>query len=569
MWRCSGQAVGTCSYCGQRKYPRTCRTKTSRRHKVLLAGMIFVTIHLADCAGSKDMVSVSPEEQGRRIAEQELACLTSILDNPPLYSNGSHCPPVWDKLMCWPATPAGTTAVQACPNYVNLFRSDENATRTCTEDGLWFVNPLTNETWTNLTMCLMPDRPHFPEKLRTHLGHIRLMYNIGYGISLGSLALAVLIMLCLKKLHCPRNTIHLNLFASFILRASVSFMKENLLVAGLGFPSDVIQTPDSVFFLNQNSPHWECKLFFTCFHYVLGANYMWIFVEALYLHMLISVAVFSERSGIKFYIIFGWASPLSFVIPWVIVRATLEDELCWNTHPNEGYFWIMRAPIVLSIILNFALFLSIIRVLFTKLNAVNSPEAKKFRYRKLAKSTLVLIPLFGVHYIVFLGLPHHIDERAELVKLYFEMFFNSVQGFFVALLFCFLNGEVQSEVRKTWHRFRLTHQRSFHPRGSGRFPNCNTLTSYMSRTRESLGSLHVHDMRGRPDGRACNDTLIDETPLTSIEAAERQPLANGKPSHFHSLEDQPLASNGLRDFCQGRVVDRYQCDARGKSESIS
>ena len=30
---------------------------------------------------------------------------------------------------------------------------------------------------------------------------------------------------------------------------------------------------------------------------------------------------------------------------------------------------------------NFVLFLNIIRVLFTKLNAVNSPEAKKFRYR--------------------------------------------------------------------------------------------------------------------------------------------------------------------------------------------
>lgn len=143
---------------------------------------------------------------------------------------------------------------------------------------------------------------------------------------------------------------------------------------------------------------------------------------------------------------------------------------------------------------------------------------------------------------------------------------NETRQWFLSLGFVW---QVQSEVRKTWHRFRLTHQRSFHPRGSGRFPNCNTLTSYMSRTRESLGSLHVHDMRGRPDGRACNDTLIDETPLTSIEAAERQPLANGKPSHFHSLEDQPLASNGLRDFCKGRVVDRYQCDARGKSESIS
>ena len=48
-------------------------------------------------------------------------------------------------------------------------------------------------------------------------------------------------------------------------------------------------------------------------------------------------------------------------------------------------------------------------------------------YRKLAKSTLVLIPLFGVHYIVFIGLPDDVDETTELVKLYWEMFFNSFQ----------------------------------------------------------------------------------------------------------------------------------------------
>lgn len=48
-------------------------------------------------------------------------------------------------------------------------------------------------------------------------------------------------------------------------------------------------------------------------------------------------------------------------------------------------------------------------------------------FRKLAKSTLVLIPLFGVHYIVFVGLPDSVSDEAELVKLYFEMFFNSFQ----------------------------------------------------------------------------------------------------------------------------------------------
>jgi hypothetical protein len=41
------------------------------------------------------------------------------------------------------------------------------------------------------------------------------------------------------------------------------------------------------------------------FNYILGANYMWIFTEGIYLHMLITVAMFSEKSGIKKLVLFG------------------------------------------------------------------------------------------------------------------------------------------------------------------------------------------------------------------------------------------------------------------------
>lgn len=54
--------------------------------------------------------------------------------------------------------------------------------------------------------------------------------------------------------------------------------------------------------------HWQCKLFFTVFHYILATNYIWILVEGLYLNMLITVAVFSEKSGIKWFILFGWGN---------------------------------------------------------------------------------------------------------------------------------------------------------------------------------------------------------------------------------------------------------------------
>ena len=71
----------------------------------------------------------------------------------------------------------------------------------------------------------------------------------------------------------------------------------------------------SITFLNPNFTymfylfqHWQCKAFFSWFNYILAANYMWIFMEGIYLHMLISVAMFSERSNIKKLIMFGWGT---------------------------------------------------------------------------------------------------------------------------------------------------------------------------------------------------------------------------------------------------------------------
>ncbi|KAI8792679.1 parathyroid hormone/parathyroid hormone-related peptide receptor, partial [Biomphalaria glabrata] len=167
---------------------------------------------------------------------------------------------------------------------------------------------------------------------------------------------------------------------------------------------------------------------------------------------------------------------------------------------------------------NFIFFLNILRVLFTKLNAVNSPEAKKFR--KLAKSTLVLIPLFGVHYIVFAGLPNNVNPTAELIQLYFEMFFNSVQGFFVAVLFCFMNGEVQSEIKKKWQRFRITRLHHL-PKGRSSSQNV-TYATYLSRPRESNASMtqipdHAGDgsFKGSNAAFSCKNAAISMRPLKS------------------------------------------------------
>ncbi|XP_070437977.1 parathyroid hormone 2 receptor isoform X2 [Equus przewalskii] len=148
--------------------------------------------------------------------------------------------------------------------------------------------------------------------------------------------------------------------------------------------------------------------------------------------------------------------PAVFVAAWAVARATLADARCWELSAGD-IKWIYQAPILAAIGLNFILFLNTVRVLATKIwetNAVGHDTRKQ--YRKLAKSTLVLVLVFGVHYIVFVCLPHSFAGRGWEVRMHCELFFNSFQGFFVSIIYCYCNGEVQSEVKKLWSRWNLS-----------------------------------------------------------------------------------------------------------------
>lgn len=61
-------------------------------------------------------------------------------------------------------------------------------------------------------------------------------------------------------------------------------------------------------------------------------------------------------------------------------------------------------------------------------------------HRKLLKSTLVLMPLFGVHYIIFNAMPYtEVSGIPWLIQMHYEMLFNSFQVnyfFFFPVMFC-------------------------------------------------------------------------------------------------------------------------------------
>ncbi|MEQ2226063.1 hypothetical protein ILYODFUR_023809, partial [Ilyodon furcidens] len=142
--------------------------------------------------------------------------------------------------------------------------------------------------------------------------------------------------------------------------------------------------------------------------------------------------------------------PVFFILLWIGSRVYYEDTECWDNTRDSPYWWIIKGPIVVSIAVNFMLFVNIIRILIQKLNPRLIQFNNSSQYRRLAKSTLLLIPLFGTHYMFFSFLPDYLNN----LRFYIELCLGSFQGLLVAVLYCFLNQEVQKEVHMQWLKWQ-------------------------------------------------------------------------------------------------------------------
>ncbi|XP_060520038.1 parathyroid hormone/parathyroid hormone-related peptide receptor-like [Cylas formicarius] len=380
----------------------------------------------------------------------------NITSNTPIYSvahNSWMCPPFWDTITCWPPQLPNTIASLPCAEYAVGFIKTNNATRKCTENATWFVKAA-NATYTNYTACSNTSTitvfktitDMHPDNLmsKDSADLVKIISETGYAVSLVSLIIAFTIMLLLRRLHCPRNILHMNLFASFILRAFMNILRYLIFFEGVGLQKDIkYLNGEAYFHTDSQSNNYECKLVTTLIQYFTLANYSWILMEGVYLNNLVLRALFTDSNkNLIYYFICGWGLPFLVVIPWVTAKLMLEDKMCWTTLDDWRVSFIILIPSFASVLISLVLFVIISTVLYKKLRAPVNEESR--RYLKWAKSTLLLVPLFGVHYALFLVL-YALDKKA--IWLVCDRLFGSFQGFFVAILYCFINGEVKAELK--------------------------------------------------------------------------------------------------------------------------
>uniref|UniRef100_A0A3B3TKL6 Growth hormone releasing hormone receptor b n=1 Tax=Poecilia latipinna TaxID=48699 RepID=A0A3B3TKL6_9TELE len=320
------------------------------------------------------------------------------------------CPTDWDDIYCWHRANVGQVIRVSCTNISKLFADNQAyVSRNCTEKG-----------WSELLdyhdTCVFKDVEEQEPVVRRYY----------YVMGKHKVIQIYLFSLC-RKFHCTRNYIHINLFFSFILRATAVFVKDLVLFSDADLDHCFMSTT-------------ACKSAVAFFQFSILANYFWLLVEGMYLQTLLALTFVFQKKYFWWYILIGWGGFFCYFLKFT-AKLDFMHPRCWDDTDVAFIWWIIKGPITASLLVNFIIFLNVIRILVQKLTSPGVGGNNTSHFKRLAKSTLLLIPLFGMHYMVFAFLPENTGAEARII---IEVGMGSFQGFVVALLYCFLNGEVST-----------------------------------------------------------------------------------------------------------------------------
>nr|XP_024218284.1 PDF receptor [Halyomorpha halys] len=378
-----------------------------------------------------------------------------------LFMSYGYCPAVWDKVLCWPPTQQGSLTSQSCPSNQHGLDSSRFVWKKCLESGRWEGEGEVG--WTNYTTCYGPEMLQLYRKLYSGSSpemkisiaqRTRTLEIVGFSVSLAALIVSLAIFSHFRVLRNNRTKIHKNLFVAMVAQVVIRLT--------LYIDQAIIRSKTTKTQGIDNTPIL-CEASYVLLEYARTAMFMWMFIEGLYLHNVVTVRVFQETFRYRLYICVGWGLPLVMTTAWAASIASKMKTKCWWGYNLTPYFWILEGPRFAVILLNFLFLLNIIRVLIVKLRESHTSEVE--RVRKAVRAAVVLLPLLGITNIVNMmeaPLDRQVWEFA--VWSYTTHFLTSFQGLFIAVLYCFLNGEVRTAIRKSIYTYLSLRPNQFTPR---------------------------------------------------------------------------------------------------------
>ncbi|XP_063286264.1 calcitonin gene-related peptide type 1 receptor isoform X1 [Pelobates fuscus] len=445
--------------------------------------IIYFTMNYVLASQGEDSEWIMQEENfihvsvtRNKIMSAQYECYQKIMQEPEHGKQGRFCNRTWDGWLCWGDVVAGDISEQHCPDYFQDFDPSEKVTKECDEHGHWFRHPESNRTWTNYTQCTTSTQA----KLKTAL-NLYYLSIIGHGLSIVSLLISLCIFFYFKNLSCQRITLHKNLFFSFVCNSIVTIIS---LTAVANNQPLVATNPVS------------CKISQFIHFYLMGCNYFWMLCEGIYLHTLIVVAVFAEKQHLMWYYLLGWGFPLIPACIHAVARSIYFNDNCWISSDTH-LLYIVHGPICAALLVNLFFLLNIVRVLITKLKVTHQAESNL--YMKAVRATLILVPLFGIEFILFPWRPE--GRIAEEVYNYVMHILVHYQGLLVATIFCFFNGEVQGVLKRQWNQYKIQFGISLaHSEG------LRSASYTVSSISEVQGTTYVADYSSEhSNGKNCHD----------------------------------------------------------------
>ncbi|XP_017706708.1 PREDICTED: adhesion G protein-coupled receptor E3 [Rhinopithecus bieti] len=253
---------------------------------------------------------------------------------------------------------------------------------------------------------------------------------VGLSLSLLCLLVAALTFLLCKAIQNTSTSLHLQLSICLFL-------------AHLLFLVGIDQTESKVL----------CAIIAGALHYLYLAAFTWMLLEGLHLFLTarnLTVVNYSSINRLMKWIMF----PVGYGVPAVIVAISAASRphlygtanRCW-LHLDQGFIWGFLGPVCAIFSVNLVLFILVFWILKRKLSSLNSEVSTIQNTRMLAfKATAQLFILGCTWCLGFLQV-----GPAARVMAYLFTIINSLQGFFIFLVYCLLSQQVQKQYQK-WFR---------------------------------------------------------------------------------------------------------------------